>query len=433
MCPTKYYQIMKNSKDKKIIRYQMVVYGQKNGIKPAARAFSTTTNTIRRWMIRYEKEGYDGLEDKSKRPKNSPKKISEDLKEKIIKLKGKYKRVGAEQVKYLEDLEVCGETIKRVWRKEGFSNKRRRKHETKKNLREVKKKIDFLGFVCEDTKELCDIPEYYEAMTLRGTPKIQYTFRDVPTGMVYLGFSDDKALNKSTLFAKYMNNRLGNLGMDLSKTTRQTDNGSEYIGSWNAKSESGYTLEIEKIKGQTHQTIPPKRHTYQADVETFHDIIEREWYEIENFKDRQDFIKKAYLYQIYFNTKRINTYKEKKTPIELAREKIKNLDIKIALIPPIDLDELERRNIENIKNSDFFDSGVSHVLTYPFFCFYDLSTIFFCFLFFVFLLLVDEFKNGIEYSIIICLSSFWFEFLSIPTNPLRYKFLFNFNFASISC
>jgi len=365
MSPPGYYQIMRNSIDKKITRYQVVAYAEENGIKPTARVFKTTPNTVRRWINRHKEEGYKGLEDRSKRPKYSPKKISKELETKIIKLKGKYKRVGAEQVKYLEDLEICKETIRRVWRKAGLSNKRRLKHDTKQNLREVKKQLNFLEFVCEDTKELCDIPEYYEAMKKRNTPKIEYTFRDVSTGMVYLGFSDDKSLNKSTLFAKYLNNRLKNLGLDLSNTTRQTDNGSEYIGSWNAKSESSYTRAVESIKGQKHQTIPPRMHRYQADVETFHDIIEREWYEIEKFRDRKDFIAKAYAYQAYFNLKRINTYKEHKTPIELAREKLKDLDVKAALIPPIDLDDLERKYIQNIKNDNFLGLGVSDVLTNP--------------------------------------------------------------------
>ena len=359
MCPIGYYQIMKNSKDKRQIRYQLIVYAEKHGIKATARIFNTTANTVRRWKKRYEEHRYSGLYDKSKKPNKSPNKTSDKLEEIIIKLKIKYKRMSADQIKVLEDITVSAETMRRIWRKHGINNRRRRKHETKRNLRAIKKELGFMAMVCEDTKELKDIPEYYPAMMNKGTPKEQYTFRDVTTGMMYLGFANEKSLAHSTLFAEYMNKHLIKLGIGLTKTTRQTDNGSEYIGSWNAKQASSYTTMIESIKGQRHVTIPPRRHRWQADVETVHDIIEREWYEIETFKNRRDFMAKAYTYQLYFNLKRINTYKENKTPWQLACEKVDNLDIKVAMIPPVDLDALLKKRVNKIHK------GVSHVLTNP--------------------------------------------------------------------
>jgi hypothetical protein len=69
-------------------------------------------------------------------------------------------------------------------------------------------------------------------------------------------------------------------GADLSKTVIQTDNGSEFIGSWNAKKDSAFTEKVESYS-MTHRTIPPKAHTWQADVETSHNLIEDEFYTIE--------------------------------------------------------------------------------------------------------------------------------------------------------
>lgn len=359
MCPYSYYKIMRNSKDKKQIRYQIVAYAEKQGIKASARVFNTTANTVRRWKKRYEEHGYSGLYDKSKKPNYSPKQTPKELEEKIVKLKKKYKRMSAEQIKVLEDISVSAETMRRIWRKHGINNRRRRKHDTKRNLREIKKKLNFCEFVCEDTKELKDIPEYLPAIMKKGTPKEQYTFRDVTSGIMYLGFADEKGLVYSTLFAEYINKNLTALGVSLAKTRRQTDNGSEYIGSWNAKESSSYTRMIESIEGQKHVTIPPGRYRWQADVETVHDIIEREWYELERFESRKDFMAKAYTYQLYFNLKRINTYKENKTPWQLASEKIDNLDIRVAMIPPVDLNALLKERTKKIYQ------GVSHVLTNP--------------------------------------------------------------------
>ncbi len=65
----------------------------------------------------------------------------------------------------------------------------------------------------------------------------------------------------------------------------------------------------------------------QADVETVHNLIEMEFYEIEWFTSRQNFMDKAYSYQLYFNLQRPNSYKENKTPWQLVKEKQADLNI----------------------------------------------------------------------------------------------------------
>ncbi len=111
MCPYPFYQIMRLSKDKKQIRYQMVMYALEYGIKPAARLYATTPKTVRKWIKRFKETGYEGLRDLSQRPKHSPRAIPNDIVDYIVKLKAKYKRLGAEQVKILEDLPVSAKTI----------------------------------------------------------------------------------------------------------------------------------------------------------------------------------------------------------------------------------------------------------------------------------------------------------------------------------
>jgi len=341
MSPIKYYQIMRNCKDKKQYRLAMVQYAKEIGIKPTAKLFKTTAKTVRKWVRRYSQEGYKGLENQSTRPRHSPRKVDKEKEEYIVGLKKKYKRIGADKVKDLAKLDISSKTIRRIWKRNNVGdNRRRRKRETKRNLREVKKRLRFLQLVCEDTKDLSDIPEYLPYIRIKGLPRYQYTFRDVTSGMVFLGFSNEKTIDKASLFAEILQDMLITRGADLSKTTRQTDNGSEYIGSWNAKEPSSYTKVVEKIKGQKHQTIPVRRHRWQADVETFHDIIEREFFEVEEFKDRKDFMDKVYTYQLFFNLKRRNMYKENKTPIEIANQKRPTLTKDVAMIPTFDLDYL---------------------------------------------------------------------------------------------
>ncbi len=360
MCPYQYYHIMKNCKDKKHLRYQMIIYAEKHGIKPTARFFHTHPDTVRKWFYRFKEEGFLGLRDLSRRPNHSPFKTPEDTRNLLVELKAKYKRIGAEQIKVLENVSLSPKTMRKVWREKGVSSRqRRKKHITKNNLRHIKKEFNLFQHTCEDTKHLNDIPEYWPYMMKLGLPRVQYTYREVSSGIMYLGYADELSLTYATLFSDYIQYNLKRLGIDLSNTTRQTDNGSEYIGSWNAKEPSSFTLSVESIPGQSHTTIPPAHHRWQADVETVHDIIEREFFEIETFSDNKDFFDKIFSYQLFFNMLRPNTYKENKSPWQLAQEKIPDIRKEVLMIPPVDLRWLLR------KKMDFQSIGVYDVSSSP--------------------------------------------------------------------
>jgi transposase len=364
MCPYTYYYIMRKSKDKKQIRYQMVVSVEKHGIKKTTEYFKTTRNTVRKWFRRWTEKGYEGLEELSRRPHNSPMAASREERRKLVQLKKKYKRIGADTIKVIEDIPLSTKTIRKIWRQEGISRRKRRpKHVTKQNLREVKRQWALFQQIDEDTKDLIDIPEYWPQMKGKGLPRVQYTARDVTSGMMFLGFADERSLTYATLFAEYLNSHLQRAGADLSKTVRQTDNGSEYIGSWQAKDSSSYTKAVESVTGQIHSTIFPGAHRFQADVETAHNLIEMEFYEIENFKDRGDFLNKVYSYQLFFNLMRPNSYKENKHPWQIAKEKNPHLSMEVCKIPPVFLDDLLHEKLELLSQGGYDVYSVPSIYT----------------------------------------------------------------------
>ena len=347
MCPYPWYQVMRLSKDKKQQRYQMVIHAREHGVKPTARLYATSPKTVRKWFLRFIEGGYQALDDLSRRPHFSPRATQDDREKKIVALKAVYKRIGADQVKILENLPESAKTIRKIWRKNGISNRcRRKKHVTKQNLREIKKQFALFERVCEDTKDLFDIPEYWWQMRTKRLPKVQYTFREISCGVQFLGFSEERSLTNSELFAGYINEHLEKHGLIVERGIRQTDNGSEYIGSWSAKEPSAYTLAIESAK-LIHGTIPPGAHRFQSDVETVHNLIETEFYEIENFTDRSDFMEKVHAYQLFFNLERPNTYKENKSPWQLAQEKRPDIAKEALMLPPVDLDALLDKTLAN--------------------------------------------------------------------------------------
>jgi len=341
MCPYKYYHVMRQSKDKKPFRYQMAQDALSIGVKPTAKLFNTRPKVVRKWRDRFQTERYSGLADRSHRPHHSPRVTPQKVKEHIIQLKNKYKRLGAEQVRLLENLPQAPKTMRKIWCEAGFkSRKRPKKHVTKNNLRAVKKLFALFQQSMEDTKFLLDIPEYYGQAKMFNLPRFQYTFREVSCGILFLGFANNASLTHAQLFATYLNHFLRKFNALPEHAMRQTDNGSEYIGSWNAKQSSAYTRTIESLPGQWHNTIFPGAHRMQSDVETIHSLMETEFYEIEQFKSRHDFLSKAATYQLFFNLHRPNSYKELKTPWQLAQEKRPDLDRRLLMIPPVDLDKL---------------------------------------------------------------------------------------------
>jgi transposase len=340
MRPYGYYRIMREVKAPRDLRLRMVVYAQQHGIKPAAGAFATTAKTVRKWVRRFD-GSVGSLESRSRRPRSSPRKLSEAAENKIVRLKKRLRRWSARRLKRDFNLPYSEKAIRRVCRDHGLNRKyRRRKHQTKRCLREVKKAWRLFQQIDADTKDLCDIPEYWDQMQSHGLPRHQYTARDVTTGLLFLGYANTLSLSYADLFADRIIQHLQRCGVDLSQTTWQTDNGSEFIGSWQAKDDSAFTKTIQRIPGQVHRTIPPGQHRFQADVETVHSLIETEFYEIESFSGRRDFLNKATTYQLFFNLARRNSGKENKTPWELVLEKNPKADPRLALLPPVYLDEL---------------------------------------------------------------------------------------------
>jgi len=340
MCPYDYYTEMRDASDPKHLRLRLVQYAKVHGVKEAARQFHTTPKTVRKWRRRYDGR-LDSLADHSRAPHHRPRKIDAAAERRIVALKRRLPPWSAARLKRDFDLPWAVKAIRRVFRDHDLARRwRRRKHETKRCLRQVKKRWRLFQQIDIDTKDLVDIPEYWGGLASRRLPRYQYTARDVTTGLLFLGYADELSLSYATLFAQRILHHLEACGLRRLRTTWQSDNGSEFIGSWQAKDDSVFTKTLEAVPGHTHRTIPPGQHRFQADVETVHALMETEFYEIEDFRDRADFLAKATSYNLYFNVARQNSGKENKTPWKLVRSKRPKAHPFLPLLAPVYLDLL---------------------------------------------------------------------------------------------
>ncbi|MBI1998649.1 MAG: hypothetical protein HYS66_19545 [Deltaproteobacteria bacterium] len=194
-----------------------------------------------------------------------------------------------------------------------------------------------------------------------GLPRIQYTAREVVSGLHFIGYAQECSLASATFFAQLLPAHLQKEGADLKGGRVQTDNGTECVGSWNAQQDSAFTRAIQAVPGLTHRTIPPAAHTRQADVETAHRLIEDEFYEVETFTSRSDFLAKATSYNLWFNTFRKNSYKKHQTPWEILHTRDPSLSPEIVAFPPLFLDELFNQTLATPSQRGY------DVIPYPFF------------------------------------------------------------------
>ena len=339
MPPVSYCNMIK-SKDKGFVygvRLQMVRDALEKGIKPAMRAYGVSRNTVRKWLRRYQDGGTTGMVERSRAPHHIPHKKGKEVEEEVLSHRESKPGWGARRLKRDFDIGCSHGAISRILKEHGKIGPRKKKKKVRRDLREMKDKYRAFERNCIDTKHLYDIPVYWPQMKALGLPVYQYTFRDMKLGVMFLGYSEDLSLNHATLFTETIGSWLKGHGVETEKSVWQSDGGSEFIGSWQAKGKSAFIKAVETL-GAEHFQIP--KVTYNADVETVHNTIEFEFFDIETFNSRDTFFDKATTYGLYYNLLRKNSNRGNRSPLDTLNESGEKINPAVLTLPALDLDKL---------------------------------------------------------------------------------------------
>ncbi len=114
MCPVPYYALMRHSKDPNHLRLQMVRFAQQHGIKPAALSFATTPKTVRKWVRRWQAQGYAGLQERSRAPHHPARRISPAQRCRALELKRQLPSWGAARPKRDYQLSLSEKALRRI-------------------------------------------------------------------------------------------------------------------------------------------------------------------------------------------------------------------------------------------------------------------------------------------------------------------------------
>jgi transposase len=336
--PVRYFDVVRQMNNAFNYRLQLVTYARQRGIKAAARAFGATVPTVRKWLRRYQAQNLEGLKELSRAPHTCPHKIGGALAERVVRLRRQLPTFGAQRLKREWDLPLSHMAIQRILCQHGLLTPRRRKYKKKQDLAEWKRTWALFQQISADTKDLDDIPHYWPQMKVRRLPAVQYTAREVRSGLQFLAYASRRSAQASELFALRIQRHLQRCGVTLRDATWQTDNGSEFIGELQPDGSRSHFPRAVTFFGSQHERIPPAAHTFQSDVETLHRLIEDEFYDLETFRSRAEFLAKASLYQLYFNLARPNSHKQGLTPWQIVHQLNPRLPLDLCLLPPVFLD-----------------------------------------------------------------------------------------------
>jgi len=350
-------------------RLDLVQASYRLGIKPASRLFKCTVKTTKKWRKRYEQNGVSGLQEVSRRPHNMPNKCSPGFEQKIINLRQQTKnKYGVEKLIERFDIKGYGRScLKRIIREHRLKRKRKTKRQKRNYLWSIKKLSKAFEKIQVDVKVLTDISTYYPQY-LRNKqefPRYEITARDVKTGAAFVGLMRANNPTNTATFMYLLGEHLKANGFDLTKITIQTDNGMEFnAAGQKRKGKTGFEEMVTGYLGMQLKHIPPASPTYNSDVETFHRLVEDEFYSIEQFEDMQDMKEKEYTYMLDFNYLRKNRNKDNKTPWELLKEDypkapVNTLNFPVTLIEDHNLKAI--RVFFALHNSNKF----GHILTTP--------------------------------------------------------------------
>ena len=334
--PVPYYDLVREMRDAYNHRLRLVDSARQRGLKPTARLFVTTVPTVRKWLRRYLQLGPSGLLEQSRAPHRQPGKTPPQVEQQVVELRQQLPTFGARRLIREFDLPLSHRALERIWRSHGLMKKRRRKYQRKQDLAEVKATWRLFQQISADTKDLDDIPHYWPQMKARDLPAIQYTARDVRSGLLFLAFAQRRSAAASEVFAARIQRHLHRCGVSLRDLVWQTDNGSEFVGRQNpAGARAGFPA---ALGDSQHLRIPPAAHTYQSDVETVHRLVEDEFFDLETFASRGQFLAKAHTYQLYFNLVRPNSHKQNQSPWQIIERLAPRSPLQLCLLPPVFLD-----------------------------------------------------------------------------------------------
>ncbi len=331
--------MIRNSDTKFALRREVALYALEKGVKPTARHFSCSKNTVRKWLRRYKQLGNKGLKACSRAPKSCPHKTDEAVAKQVIECRKRAPGFGARRLVEEFDLPLGHNAAHRILTQAGLIQPRKRRYQTKRDLRAIKAAYPAFRRFMMDVKHLCDIPHYWLQMQALGLPRFQYTLRELSAGAQFLTYANELSKTYATLTIERFLKHLKAHGISTAEVILKTDLGAEFDGDTHHYRPEGFHRTVQRF-GAQHRFNPPSCPNANADVESIHATIEPEFFNVETFNNREEFFSKIATYQLWYNLARKNRSRAWRSPLDILQQKDSSIPASIFLLAPIPVELL---------------------------------------------------------------------------------------------
>jgi len=338
-----YHELRKISPEKarEVVR-KVFEQNQKN-ISKTAKILGISRNTVRRAI-------YGPLHDKSRKPKNSPRKISSTLENLIIsesKRTGfRYRRLSLYLYRKY-GLKISENTIKAILKRNKVEKNKRKTKKGERSLYDYEALMPFSEFQL-DTKHLLDkesLPrEVYEHMERYNLPLYEWNIIDIATRTRFTAYSYELSSTFGFMFIGFVALWLRTHNVrNLIKI--RLDNGQEFCGG-SAKKLEEWNKALSPL-GVVLSPIPPKAKHLMGVIENSHRADDEYFLMIhaERCTTKEEFITKAQKWQDTWNFFRPHNGKGMygRTPYEKFRESKVMVSSHVFLFPTLLLEDLLRK------------------------------------------------------------------------------------------
>jgi len=323
-------------------------YEETGSIKATARIWRTSPQVVRKWLRRYQKEGEEGLKDRSHRPHHIPRRTPPEIEQKVIEARQKTGYGPKRLSLWLQrqGILISHHTIRHILERKGLVNRRRQRRRPLYPAHWAWEEDQPLAFFQVDAKDILDkqalgthLWQHFRRLHL---PRYQFTFCDARTRLRFLLFADQ--LNRTNGLAALIIVLLWLRAHNVQhQVIFQTDWGQEFGGD-NPEQIAALEKRFLNPLGGKLMRYPLGRKQYNGRVERSHRTDDEEFYRpyLLSIHNRQEFLMMAARWVYFYNVLRphLGAGMDEKPPVEVLYRLGYNGDRRIALLPPIILDPI---------------------------------------------------------------------------------------------
>jgi transposase len=348
VCPIPYYTMIRSADHKQTVRRELVRFAQKHGIKPAARHFACSRNTVRKWLRRSEAQG--SVEEQSRRPRNCPAQVDCHIEQTVLDSRRKT-RYGphrlSDWLKRTRHIEISPWTMRNILKRNGLL-RRRKKRSTCYPAHWAWEPGRPFTLVQADVKDVYDKgtlgTERTTHLARLGLPRYQWTFLEAQSRLRFLAYSHRLTRDCGVAFLWLCLKWLQHwAALPQAPVQIQTDWGEEFGGDNPAR--------IEQLNRKYFQPLgarlcryPLGRKGYNGRVERLHRSDDEELYmpTLLEVRDTAHYLHYAFRWQAFYNLYRphYGVGMKAMTPIGKLRSLGLDLGDSFALISPVVLDKI---------------------------------------------------------------------------------------------